>query len=794
MVRCWDRPPGHPAAMKNLLRALSFLVMLVPGIAWCQCNSSTPLAANTVLGRLGIGPGPCQAIPFATLSSRLTGAAITLNSGNGQTVPGSISGGNTYTFGATTDTPRFAGIGLGGAAPATGLEVYNAAVAPTGNGQGMVGASSFNGGMLIGQGSVYDTVLANKSSAIALGVTTNTQNVVLQGTLTAASLSTAGTIAGSLCMTSGGLVLYEAAINCFAVSGITVVSGKTLTVDNTIELAGTDGTKFTFPGASDTVGTLAATQTVSGNKTFSGTLNITGTGQINGTAFGTFATQSFATPPAIGGTTPNIGAFSTLTSTAPIGISSGGTNAGTAAGARAASGLNVDSFTPKGDTNYTILATDRTVGTSTSLTAPRTWTLPAASAVNPGQRILIADYAGGVTNTNTLTVTRAGSDTVNGATSVTINVTNGAYELIPDGISKWTAQALGAAATVGVASINGQTGNPSIVAGASISVSTSGGNITVANTSSLNGQTGALTSYFPPQGRLTLTSGTAVMAASVAAAATVYYTPAAGPFVPIYDGTNFIPTAFAEVSQATTDATKSPAAVATSSVYDIFCWVDSAINRCTRGPAWTNDTTRSAGTALIRVNGIYLNNASITNGPAASRGTYVGTIRSNASSTIDYIFGASSSPATAAFFGVWNAYNRVEVSSGLVQDSTSSWTYSTAAFRSSDNSNTTRVTAVFGLNEDAVSAFFSNFLTNPAGAAGAVGIALDATNTNNGTAANTTVNISTTSFSNYGGLLGLGVHFLQATENISGAGTVTFFGCNGNCAGFGNGLVVKLRM
>ncbi len=463
--------------MKRIVSATAIWLATTATALCQQPQFPQNLPQNSVVGRLGTGPGPSQAIPFATLSANLTGARITLNSGNGQTAPGAMSGGNTFSFGAITDTPRFAGIGLGGAAPATGLEVYNAAVSPTGNGQGMFGASSTNGGILTGQGSVYDAVLANKSAAVALGVMTGTQNIVLQGTLTAASLSTAGTIAGSLCMTSGGLVLYEAAINCFAVSGITVVSGKTLTVDNTLELAGTDGTKFTFPGASDTVDTLAANQTISGNKTFSGTLNITGTGQINGTAFGTFATQNFATPPAIGGTTPNTGAFSTLTATTPIGLPSGGTNASTAAGARASAGLNIDELTSHGDSNYPIASTDRTVATSTALTAPRTWTLPSASSVNPGQHLYVQDFKGFVSNTNTLTIPRNGSDTINGGTgSQVINSANGGFLFISDGVSNWSAQA-----TSGVASVNGQTGNVSIVAGAGMSVATSGSNITVAH-------------------------------------------------------------------------------------------------------------------------------------------------------------------------------------------------------------------------------------------------------------------------------------------------------------------------
>jgi len=148
--------------------------------------------------------------------------------------------------------------------------------------------------------------------------------------------------------------------------------------------------------------------------------------------------------------------------------------------------------------------------------------------------------------------------------------------------------------------------------------------------------------------------------------------------VPIYDGTNMVMTTFAELSVATTDTTKNPAAIGASKVNDWFVWSDAGTVRIGHGPDWTSDTARSAGTALVMVNGILLNNTSITNGPAASRGTYVGTTRSNASSQLDWIFGGLSVGGTAGFFGVWNIYNRRRVVS-LVGDLTDTWTYGTVA-------------------------------------------------------------------------------------------------------------------
>jgi hypothetical protein len=198
--------------------------------------------------------------------------------------------------------------------------------------------------------------------------------------------------------------------------------------------------------------------------------------------------------------------------------------------------------------------------------------------------------------------------------------------------------------------------------------------------------------------------------------------------MPIYDGTNWQMVAWPEISQTTTDTTKSPAAVAASSVYDIFCWVDSGTNRCTRGPAWTNSTTR--GYTLTLQNGILLNTSSITNGPGALRGTYVGTIASNASSTIDWTLGTSAAGGGAAVFNVWNNYNRVMVQTTVV-DSTASYTYSAATIRQADASAGNQVSMVIGQSEDA-QLFTYNTGTLTAvtqGGYGSVGIGLDSTST-----------------------------------------------------------------
>ena len=87
---------------------------------------------------------------------------------------------------------------------------------------------------------------------------------------------------------------------------------------------------------------------------------------------------------------------------------------------------------------------DAVVATSTrklvqigTMSASRTVTLPAASGVPAGTELVVADLSGSVTTTNTIVVARAGSDTVNGATSTTIGAAYGWRRFVSDGSSKW---------------------------------------------------------------------------------------------------------------------------------------------------------------------------------------------------------------------------------------------------------------------------------------------------------------------------------------------------------------------
>ena len=216
--------------------------------------------------------------------------------------------------------------------------------------------------------------------------------------------------------------------------------------------------------------------------------------------------------------------------------------------------------------------------------------------------------------------------------------------------------------------------------------------LSVAGQAKANATAGGSASPGPPQGRLTLQTATPVMITTQSAKTTIFYTPYRGNQCPIYNGTSFTMTAFAELSNLTTASSTGnagPAAVAANSNYDLFVWNNSGTMTLTRGPAWTSLTARSAGTALVMVGGILLNNASITNGPAASRGTYVGTVAQQRIVATELDLWRVAAIGTAGLFGVWNCYNRVRVGSRS-GESTDSWTYATAARFAPLNAATTR--------------------------------------------------------------------------------------------------------
>lgn len=88
--------------------------------------------------------------------------------------------------------------------------------------------------------------------------------------------------------------------------------------------------------------------------------------------------------------------------------------------------------------NYTAVAGDELIA-YTALAAARTVTLPAANSVPAGYELIVQDWAGAA-GTNNITVQRAGSDTVDGGTSVAIATDYGAATFVSNGSNAWFAR------------------------------------------------------------------------------------------------------------------------------------------------------------------------------------------------------------------------------------------------------------------------------------------------------------------------------------------------------------------
>jgi hypothetical protein len=298
---------------------------------------------------------------------------------------------------------------------------------------------------------------------------------------------------------------------------------------------------------------------------------------------------------------------------------------------------------------------------------------------------------------------------------------------------------------------------------------------------------------FLPSGRLTLTSGVPVLSATVTAASGLTYTPYVGAIVPQWNGSAWSSTVFAEISQPLNDTTNSPAAAVAGGLYDLFVWFKAGVATLSRGPAWTNPTTRAL--SLNRVQGFLVNSLPITNGPAAGYGFYVGTIACDAgAATVTFNptpAAASGGPTNGAWVGLWNAFNRVSVTA-TAQDNKSTWTYSGGAWRQSDNSANNRITNVVGQVQDSISVEFVQGQTGYQATHSMVGIGVNSTSTPSGVVG-ITPNTSNSGVSSEGsptarfdGLPSLGLSFYQALE-WSNSTNSPFYGGSTPSGGSGQG-------
>lgn len=291
-----------------------------------------------------------------------------------------------------------------------------------------------------------------------------------------------------------------------------------------------------------------------------------------------------------------------------------------------------------------------------------------------------------------------------------------------------------------------------------------------------------------PNGRLTLTSGTAVLVADASAQSTVYYTPYNGNEIPIYDGTSFNNNTFTELSMVMSGAN-----FAASTIYDLFVAIDSGgpTLRLAIGPAWTTSTAGSgnrgtgAGTTqLQRLNGIWTNAVSITLRyasastftAAVNQATYVGSIlmdgtNSQTSCLLSY--------GQTRRWGIWNAYNREPIMM-KAGDPTANWTYASGTQRESNGSSSNVVTVLEGLAEEFLDLSFSQLITTGGiNRSATIGIGWNSTTTISGltpiflNSAGSSQGIQTAAFIQ---VPSLGQNNVVCIESAPSANSSTFFG------------------
>jgi hypothetical protein len=275
-------------------------------------------------------------------------------------------------------------------------------------------------------------------------------------------------------------------------------------------------------------------------------------------------------------------------------------------------------------------------------------------------------------------------------------------------------------------------------------------------------------------GRLTLTSGTPVLTTTVSAAGTVYFTPYKGNSIALYTGSAWKTMNFSELSITLSS-------LSASTAYDVFAYDNSGVVAL-ETVAWTNATTRA--TALTTQDGVMVKSGATTR-------RYLGSFILDGSKTCSVTFGTAAAGGGAAQIDIWNNNNRVSLTT-TVLDSTDSWTYTTATWRSADNSNTNRATIFTGLSEDVVTARALAVSSQSTTATRYTGIGLDSTSSPasgqlQGAARSATV-CEGGAF--WAGFPGVGQHYLQWLEKSDATGTSTWSGDGGGI--YQSGLAVTL--
>jgi hypothetical protein len=261
------------------------------------------------------------------------------------------------------------------------------------------------------------------------------------------------------------------------------------------------------------------------------------------------------------------------------------------------------------------------------------------------------------------------------------------------------------------------------------------------------------------EGRLTLTSGTAVTTADVTGAGTVYFALDKGDQIALYDGSSAWETVvFAEMSIALSGGTA-------SKPNDIFLDYNGG-SPALAILAWTNDTTRA--TALVKQNGVW-----VKTGDTQQR--YLGTL---------WLDGSKQCADSNAKRHCWNLENqRIRPLKRI--DYTDSWTYTSASYQQANGSSANQVEVVLGVAQSVLVILGAISGNSGNGRWRSNAIGKDGTSANGitGRCTGTGGEVEMTT-SVYDEITAVGRHYFVWLEMSSAGDTTTWYGDNGGTTQF----------